>query len=279
MKYVWIFINITRKFLKRLKQDAVSAYAAQASFFTILSTFPFCMFLLTLIQYLPFTEQDLLSATGTIFPSGISPYITNIITEIYHSSAATIISVTAITTLWSASKAFFSLISGLNAVNRIKENRNYIALRVVASLYTLVFTLLLIVCLALFVFGNTLVSTLTHMFPVLQDLLLLIISLRTIVFLLILIIFFLLLYLVIPNRKSNLKTEFPGAFITSVGWLSFSYLYSFYIDNIASFSNTYGSLTAIVLFMLWLYICMYMLFIGAELNILLAEKNCYRKTR
>ena len=266
MKHIWTFIILIQKFLKQLKKDAVAAYAAQASYFTILSAFPFCMFLLTMIQYLPFTEQDLLNAAASVFPSGLNTYATVMIQEIYHSSAAAIISVTAITTLWSASKAFFSLISGLNAIHKIEENRNYIALRVVAAIYTLVFTVMLIVCLSLFVFGNTLVAALTHMFPVMQNLLLLIISIRTIVFLFILIIFFLLLYLVIPNRKSKIKTELPGAVLVSVGWLGFSYLYSFYIDNFASFGNTYGSLTAIVLFMLWLYVCMYMLFIGAEFN-------------
>lgn len=273
MKYIWSLIILIQKFLKQLKKDAVAAYAAQASYFTILSAFPFCMFLLTMIQYLPFTEKDVLSLAASVFPSGINAYATIMITEIYHSSTTAIISITAITTLWSASKAFFSLISGLNAVNQIEENRNYFLLRLISSVYTLAFTVMLIICLGLFVFGNTLVSTLTRMFPVLQNLLLLIISIRTIVFLFILIVFFLLLYLVIPNRKSTIRTELPGAVLASVGWLGFSYLYSFYIDNFASFSNTYGSLTAIVLFMLWLYICMYMLFIGAEFNIMLKKEK------
>ena len=273
MKYIWTFIILIQRFLKQLKKDAISAYAAQASYFTILSAFPFFMFLLTMIQYLPFTENDVLNASASVFPSALYGYISVLIKEIYHSSTTALISITAITTLWSASKAFFSLISGLNAVNQIEENRNYFVLRFIAAIYTFVFTVMLIVCLALFVFGNTLVATLRRMFPVLQNLLLLIISIRTIAFLIILILFFLLLYLVIPNRKSSIRKELPGAVLASVGWLGFSYLYSFYIDNFASFTNTYGSLTAIVLFMLWLYICMYMLFIGAEFNIMLTKKK------
>lgn len=273
MKYIWTFIILIQRFLKQLKKDAISAYAAQASYFTILSAFPFFMFLLTMIQYLPFTENDVLNASASVFPSALYGYISVLIKEIYHSSTTALISITAITTLWSASKAFFSLISGLNAVNQIEENRNYFVLRFIAAIYTFVFTIMLIVCLALFVFGNTLVAALRRMFPILQNLLLLIISIRTISFLIILILFFLLLYLVIPNRKSTIRKELPGAVLASVGWLGFSYLYSFYIDNFASFTNTYGSLTAIVLFMLWLYICMYMLFIGAEFNIMLAKKK------
>ena len=69
-----------------------------------------------------------------------------------------------------------------------------------------------------------------------------------------------------PNRKSNIFYEFPGALLASVGWIVFSYGFSFYIDHMANFSVMYGSLTAIVLLLLWVYFCMYILFIAAELN-------------
>ena len=103
----------------------------------------------------------------------------------------------------------------------------------------------------------------------LKDATLFIISLRTSCIMCILILFFLYLYMVIPNHRSRIFFELPGAVLTSMGWIGFSYLYSFYIDHMANFSNTYGSLTAVVLLMLWLYACMYMLLIGGEINDLL----------
>jgi membrane protein len=85
---------------------------------------------------------------------------------------------------------------------------------------------------------------------------------------------FWLLYTAVPHRRSRLKTrllrELPGAVIAAVGWVGFSLLYSFYIDRIGNFS-LYGSLTAVVLAMLWLYFCLYILFLGAEINVWLQQ--------
>ena len=98
-------------------------------------------------------------------------------------------------------------------------------------------------------------------------------SIRAILGFATLIVFFLLLYIAVPNRKSTISKELPGAMISAAGWMIFSYLYSFYIDNMTNFSNTYGSLTAIVFLMLWLYFCIYILFIGYEINNVLASKT------
>lgn len=276
MTKLFELITLLRAFLRKLKQDAVSAYAAQAAFFTILSAFPFLMFLMTLIQYLPLTESDLLRTATRILPETVSPFVVNIITEIYTTSSAAIISVTAITALWSASKAFLALIRGLNAVYEIEESRNYILLRIVSTFYTLMFAIMLIISLSLLVFGNSILLGIQKSLPKLQDLFLLIISVRATTFMCIMILFFIALFLFIPNRKSHLLAELPGAIIASAGWMGFSYLYSFYIDHMSNFANTYGSLTAIVLLMLWLYICMYMMFIGAEINSMLKAYDTNR---
>lgn len=253
-------------FLFKLKKDSVSAYAAQAAFFIILSVFPFFMFLLTLIQYLPLTEQDLINAVLEIAPASIAPFINNIINEIYTSSTTTLLSITGITAIWGASKAFYALIYGLNAVYGILETRNYVVLRLIATLYTLVFGVLLLITLSILGFGNSIALTIQARIPALSELALLVISIRATTALCILILYFLALYIVIPNRKSNILQELPGAVVTAGGWIGFTYLYSFYIDHMSNFTNTYGSLTAIVLLMLWLYACMYMLLVGGEVN-------------
>lgn len=261
-------ISLIQKFLDKLKKDSVSAYAAQAAFFIILSVFPFFMFLLALIQYLPLTEQDLITMITTYIPDAFSPYLTNIISEIYTSSSTTLLSLTAVTALWGASKAFFALISGLNSVYGIPENRNYLVLRLFATIYTVIFAFLLIATLALLAFGNRIALTIERMIPALSDLALLVISIRATVAMCILVLFFLFLFTFIPNRKSKIFAELPGAIATAAGWIGFSYLYSFYIDHMSNFTNTYGSLTAIVLLMLWLYACMYMMLIGGEINVI-----------
>lgn len=259
-------IDIIRGTLRKISDDYVSVFSAQAAFFIFLSFFPFLMFLLTLLQYLPFAEDFLMNSFPNIVPKALHAFVDTIIQDVYHNASGTIISITAITALWSSSKGFLGIVRGLNSVYGIKETRNYFKLRILSSLYTLIFTLLIIVTLVLLVFGNRLYLWIQHQIPYLEELALLIISLRAIFSLCILASFFLLLYIFIPNRKTRLISELPGALVASAGWLIFSYLYSYYIDNMRQLTSTYGSLTAIVFLMLWVYFCMYILFIGAEIN-------------
>lgn len=273
MRYVIFIVLWIKSFLNKMKEDCVSAYAAQASFYIMMSAFPFAMFLLTMLQYLPLTEQDLISMVTQWIPEAFSPFLVKIIQEIYTSSTTTLMSITIITTLWAASKSFYALIYGLNSVYNIPENRNYLILRIRATIYTMIFAVLLLATLLLLAFGNSISHAINNYFPALQDATLLVISIRASSAMCILILFFLYMYVVIPNHKSNVLAELPGAIASAAGWIGFSYLYSFYIDHMGSFSNTYGSLTAIVLLMLWIYFCMYMLLIGGEINVFI--QNVY----
>ena len=259
----------TRSFLQKLREDSVSAFAAQAAFFIILSFFPFVMFLLTLLNYLPVSPEDLKTYAVGIFPETVTNLLNTVFSELTERSSGTVLSLTVVAALWSASRGMLALVRGLNAVYGHKETRNYFLVRTVSMAYTLGFAALLIITLVLLVFGNRLYHFIITKLPFLGDVALLIISLRSLVTMTILTVFFLLLYLVIPNRKSGLLKELPGAVLAAAGWLGFSFLFSFYIDRMQNYTYTYGSLTTLAVCMLWLYFCMYILFIGAETNVLL----------
>jgi membrane protein len=267
-------IKLIRQFLVKTQADHIEAYSAQAALFIIISFFPFIMMLLSIIKFFPVQESTMLKLFTQIFPSGVNSWVVSVITELYDtSSSKTLISVTAITTFWSAGKGFLAIMKGLNSIYDIKETRNYIFLRATSALYTLFFAIMLLITMVLFVFGNRLYLWIEQRFPFLLDTALIIISFRTIVGLIILILSFLSLYIIVPNRKSGILDELPGAFLCAAGWMGFSYAFSFYFDNFSNFSSTYGSLTAIVLFMLWMYFLMYILFLGSEFNLILQSKD------
>jgi len=272
--------KLIRLFGQKIDDDHIQAYSAQAAFFIIISFFPFIMLLFSIVKFFPLTESSMLLLFSQIFPSGVNSMVVPLITQIYDTTASgTLISLTAITTLWSAGKGFLAIMKGLNAVYEIKETRSYLFLRATSALYTLIFAIMVIITMILFVFGNRLFLWIEKRFPGFADMAFVIISLRTIVGLITLVIFFLLIYIVIPNRRTKIMQEIPGALLSAAGWMGFSYAFSFYIDNFSNFSATYGSLTAIVLFMLWMYFLMYILFLGAECNRLLENKLFVRKVK
>lgn len=265
---------------RKIRDDHVAAYSAQAAFFIIISFFPFIMLLLSIVRYFPIEESVMLRLFTTVFPSAVNSMMVSIIDQIYNTtSSSTLISITAITTLWSAGKGFLAIMKGLNSVYGIEETRHYFLQRAIAAVYTLIFAIMLIMTMGLFVFGNRLYFWIERKLPVIRDTAFVIISFRTILGLISLIIFFLIIYVVIPNRKAKISKELPGAMLCAAGWMGFSYAFSFYIDNYSSYASMYGSLTAIVLFMLWMYFCMYILFLGAECNLLFENKDFQQKLK
>ncbi|HAN21235.1 MAG: hypothetical protein A2Y15_06650 [Clostridiales bacterium GWF2_36_10] len=118
----------------------------------------------------------------------------------------------------------------------------------------------------LLVFGNRIIEMTEENFPY-AAVVFIIMSLRYLIGFCLLVFFFTIIYRALPSGKQRFSHQLPGAIIASVGWIAFSLMFSFYIDNFSNYATVYGSLTAVVLLMLWLYSCMYILFFGAEINL------------
>lgn len=254
-------------FFIQLNRDHVNAYAAQASFFIMIAIFPLLMLLLTLIRYTPVTEVDLLKSVLAVTPNYLDPLMEQIIGEMYSQSNFAIISITAATTLWSASNGILAIIRGLNSVFGREEERNYIIVRLIASFYTIVLLVLIVLALGFMVFGNSVLRLFDKNMPFLYDLAEFIIDLRSMYIPIFFTFAFVYVYRIVPNKHFRFIDYIPGALFTSLGWIISSYGYSIYIDYFASATYIYGSLTTVVFMMLWLYMCMYILFMGAEINI------------
>lgn len=263
-------------FMKAIKDDSISAYSAQAAFFIIISAFPLVMLLLTLLKYLPYFSDGTAMIEFDMLPKEINVFVTAMLNEIIEKSTGAVLSVTAVTTLWSASKGVYSIMQGLTSAYSIEEERSYFKMRFLSVVYTAILVVMLIAALGFLVFGNTIYQALITYLPIAAENIR-IIS-RGIKWLLgfgVLVLMFVMLYIAMPNRKSTVLQELPGALVSAVGWIAFSYFYSFYIDNFSNYANVYGSLTAVVLLMLWLYFCMYIMLLGAEVNV--AWNGTYRR--
>ena len=225
------------------------------------------MLFLNLLKYIPFfSSENIESWTMEVFSPLIGELLKGILREAGETGSGALISITTIAALWSCSKGVLGIIYGLNSVYKTTEKRGYIQLRATAVFYTVGFIAALVVVLLLMVFGNMILNLLMTYVPALGSLANAVRIIRWLVSFGFLMVFFMFLYTVIPERKTKFRNELPGAVVSAVGWVGFSALYSLYMDMFASRSNIYGSLAAIVFFLLWLYICMIILFVGAEIN-------------
>ncbi|MDE5782090.1 MAG: YihY/virulence factor BrkB family protein [Lachnospiraceae bacterium] len=259
--------HITKDFLNKLNKHNVGAFASQAAFFIMLSVFPFISLLLNLVKYTPITKDFIFTNINKFIPEIVHPLTNTIIDEMYANTSSTAISLTVLLGLWSAGKGVLAIIYGLDSVYEVEEKRNYFVIRIISALYTLLFIVAIIICLGLMVFGNTIYRLSKEHSPIIYDLLGIFINRKEILTFLVLILFFLIVYKVIPQKNYSMLTLLPGACFSSIGWVSFSFFFSLYIKYSDNYSYTYGSLATIIISMMWIYICMYILFIGAEINI------------
>ena len=272
MKPVGKIIELGQDFLKEITQDRVSTYAAEAAFFTFLSFLPFLMVGLSVVHLTPLTEADVLREVTALLPDTMDALAVVVISEVYEKST-TMLSISAILAIWSAARGIMALRNGLNSVYDVKETRNYFLERFRAMVYVVCFIAILLIVLTLLVFGNGLQQFFEKNFPVLLEFHFPIRLIRTLVALILLTLFFAVVYKFLPNRKAKLRNQWKGALFSSLGWFLYSYGFSFYISHFSKISYTYGSLSTIIIAMLWLYFCMYILFIGAEINAFRWEKS------
>ena len=257
---------IIKGFTNRLKDDHISAFSAQAAFFLIMSIVPFLSLLLTLIKYLPISQTMLLDTVINVTPVPFEPLFTTILEELFAKSNGAILSVSVLVAIWSAAKGVLAIVRGLQAVYHVNESRNYFVLRFISAIYTVIFVTAIILTLLLLVFSNQIYYALKSDFPTAADFISIFIKQKFLLALCLLTLFFLVVYKLVRRSNNSFISLIPGAVIAALSWIVFSYAFSVYIDKFSDFSYTYGSLTTIVLLMLWVYFCMYLLFIGAEIN-------------
>lgn len=263
-----------KTFMNELNEKHVSAYAAKTAYFIMLSFIPFLMLLCTIIQYTPLHKADVLALFVGAFPSSIDPLVISVIDEIYGKSG-TVISISVVVALWTAGKGVTAIIQGLNSVFDVKETRNYLMLRVYGAVYTVLIMLSILVLLVLVVFGNKIQTNfLTHI-PLIGSITGTILEKRYVISICLLILIFAVIYRFMPNTKIQFKYQLPGAVFTAVSWSAFSYGFSLYVDYFSNMSNMYGSLTTLIIVMLWLYMCMYIMLSGAAINGIMVEKRKY----
>lgn len=255
-----------------VSDDHVAAYAAQTAYFFMLSIVPIILLLLLMIRVTPVTKADVMTAVIAIFPSSVDMLITSVVNQVYNQSMS-VIPVTIFVALWSAGKGMLALTTGLNCIYKCRETRNYFFLRIKATLYTLIFLSIMLSILIVSVFGSTAYHYAQNHFPFWNNTIAAkVLEVRTVIVPVSIICFTLLIYKILPNRRGKLLLQIPGAIFATAGWLIVSWVITVYLDIFTGFSTMYGSLTTIILIMLWMYFCMYSVLLGAELNVLLHDK-------
>ena len=256
---------------KRVTNNLLTSLSAQLAFYILLSFFPFMIFMSSLISYIPIEHMLNLLSFLEFYPDVIQDTVYTLVDQLYSYKSNAILSITAIATLWSASRGVFSILKGLNIAHNLKETRNYVVLRIICLFYTLIFAFILVLTFILLIFGQLLLDWLTNFISFSDQIMLITNIIRFLVPFVLIFIFFVFIYKTVPNMKLTLKQVLPGSALTTIGWVVMSLGFSIYVNNFSSYSYIYGSLSSIIVLLLWLYISSNIIMIGGAVNAILIE--------
>ena len=280
-----LFAKVCDRFGKKITDTYIAAYSAQAAFFILLSVVPIVSLILSVTTYLPFSQQDVIDVLMNVIPGNLYSYVRDIIEDLYSRAGTTVISLSAVTLLWSASKGIAALMDGLNNMYDLREEYTPMQSRFLAVIYTVVFIILFAAVMWAYVIVSHYYKIYIHgVFERGSTWGKLFLLIRHALGWLLFYAFILALYVVLPggfglpmkkeekiNLSNRIRSQMPGAAFASVAWLVVTGGVQIYIKYFPSISVMYGSLAGIVIIMLWLYFCMYSIFIGAVINYMLAN--------
>lgn len=264
MRRILQLIAVARSFASSMQEKNIPAFAGSCAYFFFISIVPLLILVSSLLPYTRLSQSDLIRALTHITPDFADGIIIELIEETYERSVA-VFSISALITIWSGAQGMLSIIRGLNGIYDVEEKRNYVALRLIASFYTIAMIVIMFAMLFIMVFERIVRSVAVSYFPGIMFIVSLSSFFKFVTIIVMATILFALIYTFVPSIRMTFVYQIPGAVFSAVVWYIFSWLFSLYVDMSGSFS-IYGSIATPLIMMMWLYFCITIFLIGAFIN-------------
>ena len=253
---------------RQIKEDQLLPYAAQASFYLLLTAIPFLLMLVSVATLIvPDFSQYLQQLLMDILPEGMHSTIGTLLDGILSNNVGTVLSTTTLVTLWAASLGIMAARRGVRQVYGTKpKERFFMEERLRSVLFTLVLIPVFLVTFALTLFGRNIDRFLVSVLPVWEKISsYTFIGISSLIGGMLLCVWIALFYYLTANRQYPFRAALPGALFTVLGWYGFSRLFSLLLGE-HMYSYVYGIARVLMLIMFWMYIFMLIQLLGAEIN-------------
>jgi membrane protein len=264
-----------------ISEDNVFNGAAALGFYLTLAIFPALILMMTLIPYLPIDRVDeaIMDMLGQALPPEAHEMVAGVVQEVTANRRGGLLSFGLLATLWAASSGMHAIMQQLNITYGVKEERNFIRARGTALILSILFILLMIGAFSLIVLGGVIQDWLQSRFGFGDAVLLLFAAIRWVLIVLALLIGFAMIYRYAPNVEQKFKFISAGSVLGVALLIVASLGFAFYTSNFGDYGATYGSLGAMIILMLWLYIAGLVILVGSEINVLIEHYSAEGKQK
>lgn len=261
-------IELAKRVGREFSEDQLSGYAAQLAYYFLFALFPFFIFLTALLAFIPVPDlmEKIIDLSMSFVPASAADIVEDNIAVLVTQPRGGLLSFGILLALWSASGAVAAITESLNRAYGVKESRPFWKARGIAVLLTIALAAMIILCMVFLVLGPSwigYVANLVGLGPVFEQVWLI---LRWPIIVSMMISAAAVVYYVAPDVEQEWRWITPGAVFSVLMWFAVSALFGYYVDNFAEYNKTYGSIGAVIVLLLWMYLSGLSLLLGGEIN-------------
>lgn len=259
--------------IHKIREDDVFNGAAVLGFYLTLAMFPAVILTMALIPYLPIehVDQAIMDLLSQALPANAADMFKGVVEEVTQKPRRGLLSFGLVASLWATSTGMYAVMQQLNTIYGVKEARGFVRGRLVAIGLSLLFVVLAILSFSLVVLGGVMQDWLGAHLGTGNALLTFFVWFRWVVIVSALVLGFALIYFLAPNLKQPFALVTPGSVAGALLLVLASLGFARYVQSFGDYSAMYGSVGAMIVLMLWLYMTGLAILIGAELNALVRK--------
>lgn len=260
--------DVSSFFFRGLFEGVITTRAGSISWSFFLAAFPAIIFFFNLIPYVPIEgfQNEIFLIMEDVLPPTTYELTRSTIDDILNHRRGDLLSFTFIATIFFATNGTMSLISNVSITFHQIESRAFWQQYLVALSLTVVLGLLLVIAVASILFSSNFTEWMVERDYLPERITSLLQIMRYLVMLLVMLVGISLIFYYGPTKKKEWGFFSPGSILATLLIILSSFAFSFYVDNFSTYNRLYGSIGALLVIMLWIYINSIGLVVGFELN-------------
>lgn len=261
------FFNILKE---RIKISEFTTYSIVVAYYLLLSLFPLLITVGNILPFLSIDPNSVLPYIQEIMPSTIYQFLGPAIKDLLTQSSGGLLSISAITTVWSASKSINALQKAMNKSLGVEQRAGIVA-RILSVLVLILFLFAMVALSLIIGAGQVLLDAVQPIFQIPDSFVNIFQTVKWPLTFVALFVLMAIIYWMVPNAKMNLRSILPGSIFATVGWLLLSQVFGLYARYFATTVSGYQIIGSFVVLMLWLNFAAMIIILGSVLNASMEE--------
>jgi membrane protein len=258
--------ELIKRVAKGVYNDNAIGQAAQLAYYFLFALFPFLLFLITLLGFLPLAMDEIMSLLANVMPADVISLVQENMSTLVIQQRGGLLSFGILTALWTSSSAVVAIMDNLNHAYGVQEGRPIWKVWGIALLLVLGLSGLLMVSVVLLIFGPQIGGLLAYYIGLGTEFEVIWNIARWPIIIVFLMVAMANIYYFAPDVEQNWKWITPGSIFAILAWIGVSLGFSVYVSRFGSYNKIYGSIGTFIVLMTWMYLMGFVILVGGEIN-------------